>query len=66
MFLQLSLQGVNIVFLNNTAGKAGAAIFASKISVCTYTNTKMCFSKEDNETDHYSRSIFKGSPFIFE
>jgi len=52
-------------FSSNTAGHAGAAIYAADISVCTFTSMECEPSAVTNNLTQYEKSIFKESPFHF-
>lgn len=56
-------QNVSVTFVSNTAGHAGAAIYAADISGCTFTNMECKPTINYNTT--YQRSIFVQSPFTF-
>jgi len=56
-------QNVSVTFVSNTAGHAGAAIYAADISGCTFTNMECKPTINYNTT--YQRSIFVHSPFTF-
>jgi predicted outer membrane repeat protein len=55
---------ISVSFINNCAVTAGAAIYASNITVCTYTSPE-CSSAQENITE-YQKSIFTLPPFHFE
>ena len=60
------LQNVNISFINNTAGHAGAALYVSDVRECSFTATvSQCRPNVSANTTEYDRSIFPGPPFSF-
>lgn len=60
------LQNTMVTFFNNTAVEAGAAIYASDLSRCTFTSRE-CPAKNSSQLNPFERSIFQEEPpFCFE